>query len=90
MKCLNCGYELNKCIMDVFYNYEYRCPCGVKYSKDFVENFDKTEWKRIRRWRLFKVHKYSDGLKTLIFYSIKNRVVHPLHYKLHNLLVKWG
>ena len=76
--------------MDVFSEYKVRCHCGLKYSKEFVEHFDKTEWNRIRRWRIFEVHKYSDGSKTLQLFSIKNKIVHPLHYKLHQLLVKWG
>jgi hypothetical protein len=86
MKCLCCGREFPN---EIFQR-TYECPCGIKYSKELIENFDKKEWERIRRKRLFNVKKFHDGSKTLILHSIKNKIVHPLHYKLHNLLVKWG
>lgn len=90
MKCLNCGKRLSNKILKLFGGEYYICSCGLDYSPEFIEMFTKKEWNKIRRWKMFTVHKYSDGSKILVFHSIKNKVVHPLHYKLHHFLVKRG
>jgi hypothetical protein len=86
MKCLYCNKEFPKELPELI----YECTCGVSYAKEFIETANKEEWEQVRKWKLFKVYNFRDGNKTLYCYSIKNKIVHPLHYKIYHLLVKWG